>query len=120
MEHGTMVIAHDLTAYSEVIAAAVGILRPQLLVTIVPPADLAGAVTALAPRLVLASHAPSALPPQVHAWLALYPGGSNEAVLYRAGDQTTIADIDFATIMALLDEALAAAAPPAPTPMSIQ
>ena len=113
-----MVIAHDLTAYSEVIAAAVGLLRPQLLVTIVPPADLAGAVTALAPRVVLASQAPPALPSQVPAWLALYPGGRNEAVLYRAGDQTTIAAIDFATIMALLDEALAGA--PAPPPLNVQ
>ena len=115
-----MVIAHDLTAYSEVIAAAVGVLRPQLLVTIVPPADLERAVTDLAPRVVLASQAPLDLPPHVRAWIALYPGGSNESVLYRAGDQATIADIDFATIMALLDEALAAAPPPAPTPMSIQ
>ncbi len=115
-----MVIAHDLTAYSEVIAAAVGLLRPQLLVTIVAPAELAGAVTALAPRVVLASQAPPAIPSQVPAWLALYPGGRNEAVLYRAGDQTTIADIDFATLLALLDEALAAEPQSAPTPMSIQ
>ncbi len=115
-----MVIAHDLTAYSEVIAAALGVLRPQLLVTIVPPADLAGAVTALAPRVVLASQAPPAIPPAVQGWIELYPGGSNHAVIHRAGDQMTIAAIDFDTLMALLDEVLSAEPPPAPTPLPIQ
>ena len=117
MEHGGMVIAHELKAYSDVIAAALGVLRPQLPVTIVTPGELDGAVTAAAPHLVLASSAPQALPPHVQTWIELYPGGSNHAVIHQGSEQRTIRDIDFATLLALLDEALAGEPTPPPTPV---
>jgi hypothetical protein len=118
METVDLVVAHDLTAYTETIAAAVRALRPHLRVTMVTPLGLDGAVSAMAPALVLASHPPGLLPPSVRAWIELYPGGSNHAVIHRAGGQTTIADIDFATLLALLDEILPAAPAPviAPSP----
>ncbi len=110
-----MVVAHELRAYSDVIAAAVGVLRPHLLVTIVTPADLDAAVATFVPQLVLASCAPLALPAPVQAWIELYPGGSNHAVVHRGGDQTVIADIDFDTLMALIDTlTVEPAAPPPP------
>ncbi len=106
MAHGSLVIAHELTAYSDVIAATVGVLRPSLRITVVQPSELAETVTALAPGVVLASRALLPIPPQIHTWIELYPGGSNHAVIYRAMDQTLVADIDFAALMSLLDEAL--------------
>ncbi len=107
-----LVVAHELTAYAETITAAVRALRPHLRVTLVTPVGLDGAVSAMAPALVLASQPPPRLPPSVRLWIELYPGGSNHAVIHRADGQTTIADIDFATLLVLLDEVL----PPAPAP----
>ena len=113
METVDLVVAHDLTAYAETIAAAVRALRPHLRVTMVTPLGLDGAVSAMRPALVLASQPPRFLPPAVQVWVELYPGGSNHAVIHRASDQTTIADIDFATLLALIDEIL----PSAPAPV---
>ena len=116
METVDLVVAHDLTAYADTIAAAVRALRPHLRVTMVTPVDLDGAANAMAPALVLASQPPRLLLPSVRAWIELYPGGSNHAVIHRAGDQTTIADIDFATLLALIDEVLPAAPAPVSSP----
>ena len=111
-----MVVAHELKAYSEVIAAAVRVLRPHVVVTMVTAAEVDLAVSAVTPHLVLASRAPLAIPPSVSTWIELYPGGSNHAVIYRGADQTLIPDIDFDTLMGLLDESLPT--PSAPAPMT--
>ncbi len=118
MEPADLVVAHDLTAYAETITAAVRALRPHLRVTMITPVDLDGTAHAMAPALVLASHPPPRLPPAVRVWIELYPGGRNHAIIHRASGQTTIADIDFATLLALIDESLPAAPAPviAPSP----
>ena len=109
-----MVVAHELKAYSDTIAAAVGVLRPHVSVTTVTPAEVELVASTITPRVVLTSRAPLAIPPPVLTWIELYPGGSNHAVIHRSAGQTLIPDIDFDTLMALLDESLP---PPVPTPV---
>ncbi len=107
-----ILVAHELRAYREAIAAAVQACRPTARVMTVAPTELAAALTAAAPQLVVASQPPSIPLPSL-TWVELYPGGRNVAVLHRDDRQTTVSTIDFDTLLALIDAVLAAPQPTA-------
>lgn len=105
MDPVRVVLANEPRSYREVIAAAIALLRPCLEVTAVEPADLDVAVARLRPQLVLCSRLTDLVQSEPIAWVVLYPDGVGQAETSVAGCRVAIADIEFPTVLAVLDEA---------------
>jgi hypothetical protein len=103
---GTRVlVANEPRSYREVIADAVRGLRPLVEVIVVEPEDLDREVVTLGPDLVLCSGATAAVQTGAPAWIELYPGGETLARVHLNGRNSTVADIQLAGILSIVDQA---------------
>lgn len=100
-----MLVANEPRSYREVIADAVRGPRPRVEVIVVEPGDLDREVGTLGPDLVLCSGATAAVHTGAPAWIELYPGGETLARIHLDGRNSTIANIQLAGILSIVDQA---------------
>jgi hypothetical protein len=100
-----IVVANEPRSYREVIAAAVQALRPHIEVILVRPDSLEREVNRLEPQLVVCSELTPAVQERPLAWIMLYPEGKTETIISISGRTTTVGDLEFDRLLALIDEA---------------
>ena len=110
--HLQILIGNEPRAYREVIAGALGALRPTAAISLIEPSLLEAALAECQPALVLCSRLTAAIQTRARAWVLLYPDGDGRAVAGFAGQERDIPGIDFEALLAIVDQALGAA--PAP------
>ena len=103
MDTMRILLANEPLAYREVIAAALLALRPQHEVFIVAPEELDSEVTRLAPQMVVCSRFSAVVQAIALAWVMLYPDGASHAVVSIAGASRTVGDIEFNSILSIVD-----------------
>jgi hypothetical protein len=99
-----ILIANEPRSYREVIAAAVQALRPHIEVILVAPEGLEREVSRLEPQLIVCSELIPAVQERSLSWIMLYPEGKTQAVISIAGQTTTVGDLEFDRLLALIDE----------------
>jgi hypothetical protein len=99
-----ILVANEPRSYREVIAAAVQALRPHLEVILTSPDDIDREVSRLEPQLVVCSALTATVEHEPLSWIMLYPEGKTEAVISIAGKTTTVGDLEFDRLLALIDE----------------
>ena len=100
-----VLVANEPLAYREVISAALRELRPQVEVHTIEPTGLHRELRRLTPGLVVCSQATALLEHEVPAWVELYPQHTSKAVVSLAGRKTVFEEMDFATLLSIIDEA---------------
>lgn len=98
-----VLVANELPSYREVIAGAILLFRPDCDVMTVDPDDLDGVVTRLHPEVVMCSRLTLAVLTGATSWMLLYPDGESGAVWSIDGHHRPITDVEFSTILALID-----------------
>jgi hypothetical protein len=97
-------IANEPALYREVISAALKELRPDIEIFTSEPDDLEGEFLRLLPQLVVCSRPTKLVEREAPAWIELYPGGSSHAVVKNIdGSCRTIPEMDFDTLLSILD-----------------
>ena len=104
MTNMCILVANEPRAYREVMAAAFHELRPQHDVITVAPDDLDAEVVRLDPQLVLCSRLTPTVQAHPLAWVMLYPDGETRAEICIAGQFSTVADLEFSSLLAIIDQ----------------
>ena len=104
MTNMCILVANEPRAYREVMAAAFHELRPQHDVITVAPDDLGAEVVRLDPQLVLCSQLTPAVQTHTLASVMLYPDGETRAEICIGGQFSTVADLEFNSLLALIDQ----------------
>jgi hypothetical protein len=99
-----IVVGNEPYSYRHVHAEALRELRPEAEVVLVDPADLDAAIAVHAPHLVLCSTLSLAVETGPLAWILLYPGGANLAVVSLGGAQRVIQHVEFDELLAVVDD----------------
>ncbi len=110
MQRIRVIVANEPRAYREVIAAAVAGVRPDVEIITVLPEELEAAVARYAPDLVVCSTECAVAIGSPRTCVSLYPGGESLSVISRGGQRTEVADIQFDTLVSLIDDLSALAA----------
>src|SRR3712207_6104505 len=105
METLRILVANAPRAYREVIAAALQALRPGVGISTSEPDDLDGEVVRFQPHLVVCSRLTELIQRGVCTWVVLYPNGAGHALLSLGGQQSTVDDMDFDDLLAVVDRA---------------
>jgi hypothetical protein len=99
-----VLVANEPTIYREVISAAFRVLRSGVEVFTVEPEELDREFSRLRPRLVVCSRLTRRVELDAPVWVVLYPHGASHAVVgHLDGRRTTLARIDFDTLLSVLD-----------------
>ncbi len=98
-----VVVANEPRAYREAIATVFQALRPLVVVIDVEPVHLDQEVIDRSPQLVICSWLTEAVRARSLSWVVLYPGGNSRVVINVAGEQTTVADIEFDGLLSVVD-----------------
>ncbi len=98
-----VVVANELRSYRQVLARAFGNLRSNVEVSAVEPEDLDGEVKRLRPGFVVCSRATPAVESRVPIWVELYPDHQAHSRVGLRGVTTTVEDMQFDDLLALLD-----------------
>jgi hypothetical protein len=96
--------ANEPVAYREVVAAALGHLRPRVEVLTADPAELDAAVIRAAPHVVVCSNLTEVVRTRALGWVLLYPGGENRGVVSVGGVEATVEAIEFDALLSVVDE----------------
>jgi hypothetical protein len=99
-----VLIANEPLAYREVISAAFKELRPHLEIYVVEPAELDKELLRLSPRFVVCSRRTELIEQEAFAWVELYPQHTSGAVVNLAGKKTIFKEMDFDTLLSILDD----------------
>ncbi|HET8632332.1 MAG TPA: hypothetical protein VFL91_33320 [Thermomicrobiales bacterium] len=100
-----VLVANEPALYREVLVAAFAQLRPHAEVVAVEPAALDTAVRDRAPHLVICSRLSALVEASAPAWVVLYPGGEDRAVVRVGGRRTETRGLEFPGLLAVLDDA---------------
>jgi hypothetical protein len=98
-----ILVANELRSYRETLAAAIRILRPNTEVFAIDPDKLDSEVERLRPQLVICSHATPTVKSQSLAWVELYPEHGSVSVVSVGGECSTIAWIELADVLRVID-----------------
>ena len=107
----SVLVAVEPFTYRDAITDSLALLRPGANVVAVDPADLAAALVAHHPALVILSDPASAVGAEVPAWVLLYPSGANRAVAALGSTREEINQPRLTDLLALLDRAFTLVAP---------
>lgn len=107
METGCILVGNEPRVYREVIAAALRELRPASLITMVDPSGLDAEVIDKHPVLVICSRLTTEIRRGATSWLLLYPDGDGHGVFRSGNQEHEVPSVDFATLLAFIDEAVA-------------
>lgn len=100
-----VVVGHEPRFYRESLAAALQLLLPNTVVTLVEPAKLDQAVAPGSATVVMCSALSETVKRQALAWILFYPDGENLAVVGIAGGQRTIPNVELSDLLAVIAEA---------------
>jgi hypothetical protein len=92
----------------DAIALALELMRPQLAVQQVEPAELEAAVLRERPDLVIAGEANEIVETRIANWVLLCPDGRNLGVVHSAGERRTIPAMRFKDLLAVVDAVVSA------------
>ena len=104
-----IVVANEPRAYREALARAFRVRRPEVTVYMAEPTALDRAVLERAPALVVCSALSAVVETGPRAWIVLYPGGADRAVLSVAGVRRALAGVALDDLLATIDATLRAA-----------
>ena len=117
MERWCVLLANEPRCYREVIAGALRQQRPHWPITDVEPAALAAHLGRCARTFVIASRLDDHARHLAFGWVLLYRDFEQHATIGFAGQETTVEELDFDGLLAVLDRAeavaVAAGQPPA-------
>jgi hypothetical protein len=99
-----IVVANEPRAYRDVIAAAIGVLRPRFDVLEIEPDQLDGAVLRCDPHVVICSRRSATIAAGAFTSLVLYPDVVGGATMWQAGKPTVLDDVTFDTLLAIVDQ----------------
>jgi hypothetical protein len=105
LEGMCVLVANEPLAYREVISVAFRELRPRIRVHTAEPADLDKELLRRTPRLVVCSKTSALVESEAPAWVELYPEHTCRAVVSLAGEKSAFDEMDFETLLLILDEA---------------
>ncbi len=100
-----VLIANEPQVYREVLCGTLEKLRPRVEVHAAEPEDLDEEVLRLTPGLVVCSRLTPVVERETPAWIELYPEHSRRANISVAGEKTTFDNVDFDTLLSILDRA---------------
>ncbi|HEX8933784.1 MAG TPA: hypothetical protein VF788_06260 [Pseudonocardiaceae bacterium] len=103
MEKMRVLVANEMCAYREVIAAVFQELRPHHEIRCVEPDDLDDEISRHHPHLVVCSRLTAAVE-SLMSWVMLYPNGENQAVIKTAGEQVAVANVGFNDLLSVMDK----------------
>ena len=98
-----ILLANEPRSYRETLAAAFRILKPNTEVFVTGPGELDGEVERLSPQLVICSRTTPTVEAQSLAWVELYPEYSSVSVVSVGGERSTIAWIELADLLSVID-----------------
>jgi hypothetical protein len=98
-----ILLANEPRAYRETLAAAFRLLRPNTSVFVCDPDKLNGEVERLRPHLVICSRTTPTVEAQSLSWVELYPEYSSVSVVSVGGERSTIAWIELADLLRVID-----------------
>jgi hypothetical protein len=98
-----VVLANEPAMYREVISTVLKDLRPRVEVFTAKPEDLNREFSRLLPQLVVCSRLTELVERNAAAWIELYPDGSSHTLVALGDKRATFADMDFDTLLAILD-----------------
>ena len=104
MDEVRILVATEPRSYREVMAKAIGALRPDAVVLIFEPGRLEASAAAVEADLVLCSRGPGPSPIKRPVWVELYPDGDTLARVYVDGESFTTPDIELADLLAIIDQ----------------
>jgi hypothetical protein len=99
-----VLLANEPRSYRETLAAAFRILKPNIEVFVIDPDKLDVEVERLSPQLVICSRTTPTVERQSLAWVELYPEYSSVSVVSVGGERSTIAWIDLADLLWVIDQ----------------
>jgi len=99
-----ILIANEPRAYREAIADTFTALCPDACCVLVEPAELDREVARVKPHLVVCSSYSAHIDMYALAWVMLYPEGRSEATISIDGQQIRVPDIEFNTLLDVLDQ----------------
>ncbi len=102
-----ILVANEPRVYREVIAGALGELRPHLGTVTLEPDELDAALRRDTPHLVVCSDLTPAIRAHASSWVLLHPGGAGFAAASIGGHERLLPAPTFADLLAFLDDALA-------------
>ena len=98
-----ILVANEPRSFRETFAAVFRELRPEAEVREALPADLDGEVERFGPDLVFCSGVTPSVERSVPAWVNLYPPDKPVAMIYTAGELSTLADVDLDMMLSVID-----------------
>lgn len=98
-----ILIAHELLYYSEVIANAIRMLRPNLVMITREPEVLDHEISVFGPDLVVCSLATPTVRDRCFAWVELYPGHEAHSVVSIEGKREEYAEMEFPDLLSIVD-----------------
>lgn len=105
LEKLRVLVANEPCTYREAISTAFGAIRPQAEVSLADPEDVDREVERLSPHLVLCSRTTDALLAASLTWMVLYPGGEDQLVIGRQGEEPeAMTGACFDALLEVLDE----------------
>lgn len=102
----SVLVANDPGAYRDAISRALRIMRPDVEVFDVAPAELDSEYARVRPALTVCSRLTSVVESGRSDWIELYPGGGSLAHLRVEGERVTLTHPDFDAILSLVDRLL--------------
>ena len=101
-----IVVANEPYLYRAVIATSLRIQRPDAVVSLLDPDDVAIALMQCRPSLVVCSRFDVVVPAHAAAWLVLYPEGSQSVWVQIGDSKLEEMDLDFDMLLALIDDSI--------------
>ncbi len=98
-----VLVANDPGAYRDAISRALRIMRPEVEVLNVPPAQLDCEYARLQPALTVCSRLTSVVESGLSDWIEIYPDGVSVANFSAGGERLTHSRPDFDLILWLVD-----------------
>ncbi|HET7481024.1 MAG TPA: hypothetical protein VFJ72_16080 [Rubrobacteraceae bacterium] len=105
-ERPRVLVANDPGAYRDAISRALRVMRPEVEVLDIAPAELDREYARLRPALTVCSKLTGAVEAGPSDWVELYPDGGSVAHLSVGGERSTLARPDFCIILSLVDRLL--------------
>lgn len=101
-----VVVANEPRSYREVMTETLSEIRPEIDFLLVDPAELARAVPGLLPDMVICDEATAVVQDNAPIWLELYPKQNPSSVLGFQNEVSTVENIQFSDILAIVDRAV--------------
>jgi len=99
-----VLVANAPLSYRQAMAAAIGMLRPNVEVLLGEPEALDAEVGRLSPDVVVCSHVTPLVESRVLAWVDLYPDGDRQATLGIDGLRVETGGVELEDLLSIIDQ----------------